>query len=493
MPITLPPLPYANDFLEPVISRETLDFHYGKHHAGETVVAGNDFLASACHAPRGYVTKLNGLLQSSPALSKLSLEQLLRPSLLSQSLPAGAYNCAAQTWNHTFYWKSLINPKKAQPPSAKMKALIDRSFGSMDAFKKKFSDAAAGHFGSGWAWLVQEVCALFIFTLDFKASGLLRVMETHDAVCAYTDTAVTPVLVCDVWEHAYYIDYRNNRAKYIEVLGKAEFLNVGGSAKDRLALAVIEAAEKDGLIQPRTGCTVFEGTVGSTGISLAVICRAKGYRCHIVMPDDQAREKYEMLERLGATVERVKPVSIADAGHFVRVAQRRAEEMNTAAKTSGGPRGFFCDQFETSANFDTHYANTGPEIYRQTGGVLDAFVSGAGTGGTLAGVARYLKPRIKSLKVYLADPHGSGLYNKVRSGVLYSSTESEGSRRRHQVDSIVEGIGINRLTKNFDLVAGDGWIDDAVKVSDEEAVEMSRILMREDGVCKLDVTMAELF
>ncbi|KAI9101996.1 tryptophan synthase beta subunit-like PLP-dependent enzyme [Phlyctochytrium arcticum] len=266
------------------------------------------------------------------------------------------------------------------------------------------------------------------------------------------------------------------------ILAKAEFLNVGGSTKDRVALSVICGAEKAGLIQPGRGDTLFEGTVGSTGISLAVIAKAKGYKCHIVMPDDQAKEKYALLERLDATVEKVRPVSIVDKNHFVNLARKRAEEMNIKADLEGsGPRGFFCDQFENLANYQVHYQTTGPEIYEQTKGKLDAVVLGAGTGGTLAGVVHYLRPLLPNLAAVLADPSGSGLYHKVKHGVMYSPLEAEGTRRRHQVDTVVEGVGINRLTRNFEKVAK-GWLNDAVRVTDQEAVEMSRYLVKKDGL-----------
>ena len=159
MSYTLPPLPYALDALAPVISAETLDYHYNKHHAG-------------------YVTKLNALVLNNASLKDVSLDALLLKD--RSTLPAGVYNCAAQTWNHTFYWKSLTAPKPAGTanlPSEKLNGLIVKSFGSFDAFKKSFSDVAAGHFGSGWAWLVQD-----------KATGLLKIVETHDAVSAFSGT-----------------------------------------------------------------------------------------------------------------------------------------------------------------------------------------------------------------------------------------------------------------------------------------------------------------
>ncbi|RYP28630.1 hypothetical protein DL766_005783 [Monosporascus sp. MC13-8B] len=298
------------------------------------------------------------------------------------------------------------------------------------------------------------------------------------------------------------------------ILAKAEFLNgAGNSPKDRVALRVIEAAEARGLLVPRRGDTIYEGTVGSTGISLAALARARGYRCHICMPDDQAREKSDLLHHLGATVERVPVAPIASPDHFVNLARRRAAEH--AASAADGSRGFFADQFESPFNHEAHYLTTGPEIWAQTGGRVDAFVAGAGTGGTISGVARYLKeraarePRPKPRRrpkrsssssddydgyddsddgggddglprIILADPQGSGLYNKVRHGVMYSSTEREGTRRRQQVDSVVEGVGINRVTANFE--AGRDLIDDAVRVTDAQACAMARWLAERDGV-----------
>lgn len=191
------------------------------------------------------------------------------------------------------------------------------------------------------------------------------------------------------------------------------------------------------------------------------------------MPDDQASEKSDLLLKLGAQVERTRPASIVDQSQFVNLARRRAEEHTSSTDNSG--RGFFADQFENTSNYLAHQNGTGPEIYRQTNGHLDAFVAGAGTGGTISGVALALKPKLPGLRIIVADPQGSGLYNKIKNGVMFSSTEAEGTRRRHQVDSIIEGIGINRLTANFN--AGMHLIDDAVKVSDEQAMHMARWLV----------------
>jgi len=196
------------------------------------------------------------------------------------------------------------------------------------------------------------------------------------------------------------------------------------------------------------------------------------------MPDDQATEKSDLLLQLGAEVERVRPAPIADPNHFVNLARRRAEEHTKDPNKPG--RGIFADQFENEANWQAHFDGTGPEIFVQCGGNLDAFVSGAGTGGTIAGVALYLKPKLPKLKIVLADPPGSGLFNRVKYGVMYSDKEREGTRRRHQVDTIVEGIGINRVTRNFE--AGRELVDDAIKVTDEQAMAMARWLVEKDGI-----------
>ncbi|KAG7112852.1 Cysteine synthase 2 like protein [Verticillium longisporum] len=249
------------------------------------------------------------------------------------------------------------------------------------------------------------------------------------------------------------------------ILAKAEFLNgAGQSPKDRVALSMIRTAEEAGLLVPGRGDTIYEGTVGSTGIALTTLARARGYRCHICMPDDMAVEKSDLLHRLGATVERVAVAPITSPAHFVNRARRlAAAHADTAAD---GSTGFFADQFENPANWRAHFEATGPEIWAQTDGRLDAFVAGAGTGGTITGVARYLKDeaRADALRVVLADPQGSGLYNKIR----------------HGVDTMVEGIGITRITANFE--AGRDLVDDAVRVTDDQACRMARWLVEKDGI-----------
>ncbi|KAF2132648.1 PALP-domain-containing protein [Dothidotthia symphoricarpi CBS 119687] len=264
-----------------------------------------------------------------------------------------------------------------------------------------------------------------------------------------------------------------------EILVKAEFLNgAGNSPKDRVALGIIQMAEEKGLLIPHSGDTVYEGTVGSTGISLAAICRARGYKAHICMPNDMAIEKSDLLLKLGAEVERVRPAPIVDQNQFVNLARTRAAEHTANSDKPG--RGLFADQFETEANWRAHFTGTGPEIYEQTGGSLDAFVSGAGTGGTISGVALFLKSKLPNLQVVLADPPGSGLYNRVKYGVMFDPKEKEGTRRRHQVDTIIEGIGINRVTHNFDI--GRELIDDAIRVNDDQAIAMARWLVEHDGI-----------
>ena len=196
------------------------------------------------------------------------------------------------------------------------------------------------------------------------------------------------------------------------------------------------------------------------------------------MPSDQAVEKSDLLRKLGAVVERVSPVSIADPAHFVNRARALAAKHTADPNRPG--RGYFADQFETDANWRTHYDTTGPEIFQQCSGKIDAFVAGAGTGGTISGVAKFLKTRLPDVKIVLADPQGSGLFNKVKYGVMFNNTEREGTRRRHQVDSVVEGIGSNRVTANFE--AGRALIDDAMQVDDDQALAMARWLVQKDGI-----------
>ncbi|KAI3673870.1 hypothetical protein L6452_40000 [Arctium lappa] len=285
-----------------------------------------------------------------------------------------------------------------------------------------------------------------------------------------------------------------------EIFGKTEFLNPGGSVKDRVAVKIIEEALESG--QLSRGGVVTEGSAGSTAISLATVAPAYGCKCHVVIPDDAAIEKSQILEALGATVERVRPVSITHKDHYVNIARRRASEANKLALKhinqmdakvvdcangietqhavfSGEHKGgFFADQFENLANYRAHYEGTGPEIWEQTGGQLHAFIAAAGTGGTVAGVSRFLKEKDPRIKCFIVDPPGSGLFNKVTRGVMYTREEAEGKRLKNPFDTITEGIGINRLTENFKMAQLDG----AFRGTDIEAVEMSRFLLKNDGL-----------
>jgi cysteine synthase A len=241
-----------------------------------------------------------------------------------------------------------------------------------------------------------------------------------------------------------------------EILGKAEFLNPGGSVKDRAALYIIEAAERSGALKP--GGTVVEGTAGNTGIGLAHICAARGYRCVIVIPDNQSQEKMDLLRVLGAQVRPVPPKPYKDPDNYQKIAGRLAEAT---------PNAIWANQFDNVVNRQAHYETTGPEIWRDAGGKIDAFVSAVGTGGTLAGTARYLKERDPKVRIVLADPHGSALYSWVTTGEL-----------RAEGNSITEGIGTTRITANLE----DTPVDDAVRVSDQEAVAMVYRLLREEGL-----------
>ena len=196
------------------------------------------------------------------------------------------------------------------------------------------------------------------------------------------------------------------------------------------------------------------------------------------MPNDQAIEKSTVLRMLGAQVERVRPTSIIDTEQFVNKAKAMALHHTSDSSIPG--KGFFADQFENEANWRAHFSGTGPEIFIQTQGRIDSFVAGAGTGGTISGVALYLKPRLPKLKVILADPEGSGLLNKVKYGVMFDPKEREGTRRRHQVDTVVEGVGVNRVTRNFEV--GRMLIDDAIRVTDDQACKMAKWLVEKDGI-----------
>ncbi|MFN6536308.1 MAG: cysteine synthase A [Nostoc sp. EkiNYC01] len=241
-----------------------------------------------------------------------------------------------------------------------------------------------------------------------------------------------------------------------EILGKAEFLNPGGSVKDRAALYIIQDAEEKGLLKP--GGTVVEGTAGNTGIGLAHICNAKGYKCLIIIPDTQSQEKIDALTALGAEVRRVPAVPYKDPNNYVKLSGRVAAELENA---------IWANQFDNLANRRAHYETTGPEIWAQTDGKIDAWTAATGTAGTFAGVALYLKEQNPAIKCVVADPLGSGLYSYVKTGEI----KMEGN-------SITEGIGNGRVTANMEGAPA----DDAIQIDDREALRVVYQLLRKDGL-----------
>ncbi|RYY16788.1 MAG: cysteine synthase A [Alphaproteobacteria bacterium] len=239
------------------------------------------------------------------------------------------------------------------------------------------------------------------------------------------------------------------------ILGKAEFMNPGGSVKDRAGLAIINDAERRGVLAP--GGTVVEGTAGNTGIGLTLVANSRGYRSVIVMPETQSREKIDFLRMIGADLRLVPAKPFRDPGNYVHISRRLAEEMGAV----------WANQFDNLANREGHRATMGPEIWAQTKGTVDAFVAACGTGGTLAGVSLALKERNPAVRIVLADPEGSGLYGWVKSNDL----SIQGS-------SITEGIGQSRVPANLDGVT----IDDAVRIPDAEALEQVFALLKEEGL-----------
>ncbi len=263
-----------------------------------------------------------------------------------------------------------------------------------------------------------------------------------------------------------------------EIYAKLELTNPGGSAKDRVALAIIRDFEDKGVIKPGRGDVLFEGTSGSTGISFAMLCNALGYTAHICLPDDTSNEKLQLLASYNAEIEKVKPASIVDPRQYVNVARKGAQKLSEDKSTDAV--GVFADQFENDNNWRVHYRSTGPEIWHQINHKLDYFITGSGTGGTIAGCSHYLKEKNPGLNVVLADPQGSGLHNRVKYGVMYDSVEKEGTRRRHQIDTIIEGIGLTRLTYNFKHA--ESYIDGSERVTDSQAIKMARFLSSNDGL-----------
>ncbi len=247
-----------------------------------------------------------------------------------------------------------------------------------------------------------------------------------------------------------------------EILGKAEFLNPGLSVKDRAALYIIRDAERRGALKP--GGLIVEGTAGNTGIGLAVVGNALGYRTTIVIPRTQSEEKKDAIRLLGAELVEVDAVPAADPNHYVNFSRRLAEERDKSEPNGA----IWANQFDNIANRQAHIETTGPEIWEQTGGKVDGFTCAVGTGGTLAGVAIALKERNKNVRIAISDPMGAALYNYYAHGQL----KAEGN-------SITEGIGQSRITANLEGVA----MDEAFQIEDEEMLPILFALVREEGLC----------
>ncbi len=242
-----------------------------------------------------------------------------------------------------------------------------------------------------------------------------------------------------------------------EILAKCEFMNPGGSVKDRAALFIVEDAEANGTLKP--GGVIVEGTAGNTGIGLALVGNAKGYRTIIVMPETQSQEKKDTLRALGAELVLVPAAAYSSPCHFVHTSRRIAEDTENAV---------WADQFDNTANRMAHIRTTAPEIWTQTGGRIDGFICAVGTGGTLAGVGMGLKEHDENIVIGLADPHGAALYEYYRTGEL----KSEGS-------SVAEGIGQGRVTGNLEGVP----VDTQFRISDEAGLEQVHRLLMEEGLC----------
>ena len=246
-----------------------------------------------------------------------------------------------------------------------------------------------------------------------------------------------------------------------EIYGKAEFLNPGGSVKDRAALALIKDAQEKKLISK--GGTVGEGTAGNTGIGLGLLGNSLGYKTIIVMNDNQTQEKKDLLRNLGTELRLVAPKPYKDDNNFVKIAARLADEL----RPSNNNGVIWANQFDNTANAKGHYEGTGQEIWEQTDGKVDGFVCSSGTGGTISGVSNALKEKNKDIKIFLSDPKGSALYNYIKNGEL----KSEGG-------SITEGIGSSRVTKNFE----EAKIDDAYSIDDHEALPILYDLIKNEGL-----------
>ncbi len=247
-----------------------------------------------------------------------------------------------------------------------------------------------------------------------------------------------------------------------EILGKAEFLNPGQSVKDRAALSIIRHAEKSGDLRP--GGVVVEGTAGNTGIGLAMVCSALGYRCKIVMPRTQSQEKKDSVKLLGAELIEVDAVPYSNPDNYIHTSQRLAEEL-AATEPNGA---IWANQFDNTANRQAHIDTTGPEVFEQTNGKIDGFICAVGSGGTLGGMSLSLKALKPSVQIGVADPMGSKMFSYYKTGTL----ESEGN-------SVTEGIGQGRVTKNLEGVV----VDRAYQIDDVEALQIIFELNQLEGLC----------
>ena len=247
-----------------------------------------------------------------------------------------------------------------------------------------------------------------------------------------------------------------------EILGKAEYANPGGSVKDRAALYIVRDAEQRGLLEP--GGVIVEGTAGNTGIGLAMVANALGYRSAIVIPDTQSQEKKNMLRLCGAELHEVPAAPYRDEGNYVHVSERLAKQLNESEPNGA----IWANQFDNIANRQAHIETTGPEIWQQTNGKVDGFICAVGTGGTLSGTASTLRSLNKNIKIGLADPMGAALYNYYANGEL----KAEGS-------SITEGIGQGRITKNLEGLE----IDMPFQIKDAELLDVTFSLLKNEGFC----------
>ena len=241
------------------------------------------------------------------------------------------------------------------------------------------------------------------------------------------------------------------------ILGKAEFMNPGGSVKDRAALGIILDAEKRGLLKP--GGTVIEGTAGNTGIGLTHVAKSRGYNSIIVVPETQSQEKFDYLRAIGADLRLVPAAPYSDPGNFNHVARRLAEATENS---------YWANQFDNPANAAFHMSTTGPEIFEQTAGKVDAFICSVGTGGTLSGTSRYLKSENENIKIGCVDPGGAGLFSWFRHGHLNDIVGS----------SVTEGIGQNRITENINSAK----VDKVFRIFDEPVIAMVHFLLEKEGL-----------